>query len=97
MERFGKHLRALLYVSLVAVVAYLGFVLWSGAGEAWRAEVAFAERFVAGVPDLDVTGDDPWRGPISARWVLVHMIEEIGRHAGHADILREQLDGATGR
>ena len=34
MERFGKHLRALLYVSLVAVVAYLGFVLWSGAGEA---------------------------------------------------------------
>ena len=37
MERFGKHLRALLYVSLIAVVAYLGFVLWSGAGEAWRA------------------------------------------------------------
>lgn len=37
MERFGKHLRALLYVSLVAVVAYLGFVLWSGAGQAWRA------------------------------------------------------------
>jgi hypothetical protein len=31
------------------------------------------------------------------RWVLVHMIEETGRHAGHADILREQIDGATGR
>jgi len=33
----------------------------------------------------------------SARWALVHMIEETGRHAGHADILREQIDGATGR
>jgi hypothetical protein len=33
----------------------------------------------------------------SRRWVLVHMIEETGRHAGHADILREQIDGVTGR
>ncbi|MFI6641274.1 DinB family protein [Streptomyces sp. NPDC050504] len=33
----------------------------------------------------------------SLRWVLVHMIEETARHAGHADILREQADGATGR
>jgi hypothetical protein len=31
------------------------------------------------------------------RWVLVHMIEETGRHAGHADILREQIDGTVGR
>ena len=31
------------------------------------------------------------------RWVLVHMVEETARHAGHADILREQLDGSTGR
>jgi hypothetical protein len=31
------------------------------------------------------------------RWVLVHMIEETARHAGHADIIREQIDGATGR
>ncbi|MFI1157867.1 DinB family protein [Streptomyces sioyaensis] len=33
----------------------------------------------------------------SLRWVLVHMIEETARHAGHADILREQADGAVGR
>lgn len=33
----------------------------------------------------------------SARWALTHMIEETGRHAGHADILRELIDGATGR
>jgi hypothetical protein len=31
------------------------------------------------------------------RWIFVHMIEETARHAGHADILREQIDGATGR
>jgi uncharacterized damage-inducible protein DinB len=31
------------------------------------------------------------------RWILVHLIEEVGRHAGHADILREQIDGRTGR
>lgn len=31
------------------------------------------------------------------RWALTHMIEETGRHAGHADILRELIDGATGR
>ncbi|WP_443061726.1 mycothiol transferase [Streptomyces sp. NBC_00455] len=31
------------------------------------------------------------------RWILVHMIEETARHAGHADILREQLDGCIGR
>jgi hypothetical protein len=31
------------------------------------------------------------------RWVLVHLIEETGRHAGHADIVRQQIDGSTGR
>ena len=36
-------------------------------------------------------------GPMSPRWILVHMIEETGRHAGHADILREQIDGSVGR
>jgi hypothetical protein len=35
--------------------------------------------------------------PPSMRWLLVHMIEETGRHAGHADILREQIDNSTGR
>jgi len=36
------------------------------------------------------------RGPISLRWVYVHMIEEYARHNGHADLLRECIDGATG-
>jgi hypothetical protein len=71
----------------------------TGADEAWaawREEVEFASRFVAAAPDLDVTGEDAWRGTVSLRWVLVHMIEEYARHNGHADLLRERIDGATG-
>lgn len=42
----------------------------------------------------------PWHGiheatPVHERYVLVHHVEELARHAGHADIIREQLDGAT--
>jgi len=33
---------------------------------------------------------------VSVRYVLVHLVEEYGRHAGHADLLREALDGSTG-
>ena len=49
----------------------------------------------------DLSGPAPTargrRSAPSMRWVLVHMIEETGRHAGHTDILREQIDGAVGR
>jgi uncharacterized damage-inducible protein DinB len=46
--------------------------------------------------DLEETGT-AWSGEkVSMRWVLVHMIEETARHAGHMDILRELTDGATG-
>jgi uncharacterized damage-inducible protein DinB len=67
------------------------------AWEIWRSEVAFADQLVAEAPDLDITGDDPWRGPMSLRWVLVHMIEEYARHNGHADLLRERIDGRVGQ
>jgi uncharacterized damage-inducible protein DinB len=63
---------------------------------AWRSEIAFAEQFVAEAPDLDVSGNESYRGAISLRWVLVHMIEEYARHNGHADLLRELVDGAVG-
>ncbi|WP_214321752.1 GNAT family N-acetyltransferase [Nonomuraea sediminis] len=66
------------------------------AWEAWREEVEFAETYVAGAPHLDVEGHDGWRGPVSLRWVLIHMIEEYARHNGHADLLRERIDGARG-
>jgi hypothetical protein len=36
-------------------------------------------------------------GPVNLRWVLMHLLEETARHAGHADILRELIDGVTGR
>jgi uncharacterized damage-inducible protein DinB len=36
------------------------------------------------------------RGPVSLRWIMIHMIEEYARHNGHADLLRERIDGATG-
>lgn len=35
--------------------------------------------------------------PVNLRWVLAHLLEETARHAGHADILRERIDGHTGR
>ena len=41
-----------------------------------------------------VIGDDD--GPVTVRWVLQHMLEEYARHNGHADLLREAIDGATG-
>ncbi|MBB5926489.1 DinB family protein [Streptomyces echinatus] len=63
---------------------------------AWRTEVAFAEQFVTEAPDLDIKGDDSWRGTVSLRWVVIHMIEEYARHNGHADLLRERIDGPIG-
>jgi uncharacterized damage-inducible protein DinB len=63
------------------------------AWETWRAEVAFADRFVAEAPDLDLVGKD---GDV-LREVLVHMIEEYARHNGHADFLRERIDGRVGQ
>ncbi len=44
---------------------------------------------------LDDTAINYRLGRVSLRWILVHMIEETARHAGHVDILREQLDGTT--
>ncbi|PZG17236.1 hypothetical protein C1J01_18570 [Nonomuraea aridisoli] len=66
------------------------------AWEAWRSEVAFADAFTADAPDLNLEGHDEWRGRVSLRWVLIHMIEEYARHNGHADLLRERIDGAIG-
>lgn len=68
---------------------------------AWRAEVAFAQRFVGQARDLEVAGEYDQgggdRGTITLREVLVHMIEEYARHCGHADLLRERIDGRIGQ
>ncbi|MEV6678695.1 DinB family protein [Streptomyces erythrochromogenes] len=57
------------------------------------------EAFVAAVPSLDVTfplPPAPWfpkDAKVSVRWMLLHLVEEFARHAGHADIVRESIDG----
>ncbi|MGI5151963.1 DinB family protein [Plantactinospora sp. CA-294935] len=65
----------------------------------YRKTVERANKIIATCPDLALPAPrPPGRGLApSMRWVLTHMIEETGRHAGHADILREQIDGSTGR
>jgi uncharacterized damage-inducible protein DinB len=61
----------------------------------WRSECADARRRAAAAPSLDVTAT--WRGQeFSLRWIMVHMIEEYARHNGHADLLRERIDGTVG-
>ena len=56
---------------------------------------AAADRVISEVKIFD-TGTAWFGEPVSLRWVLIHMVEETARHAGHMDILRELLDGATG-
>jgi uncharacterized damage-inducible protein DinB len=60
----------------------------------WREEVANAERVVE-ANDLELVGLRHGE-PVVLREVLVHMIEEYARHCGHADLLRECIDGRTG-
>jgi uncharacterized damage-inducible protein DinB len=65
---------------------------------AWRDEIAYADQLVAGAPDLlAYSVPDKDRGPLSLRWVLLHMIEEYARHVGHADLLRQLIDGRVGQ
>jgi len=63
---------------------------------AWRAETAFADAFIAD-HDFDYVGNDGKGEPVSLRELLVHMIEEYARHNGHADLLRERIDGRVGQ
>ena len=63
----------------------------------WRAECDRARDNAAAVDSLDAVGKRPRRnGDASLRWIYVHMIEEYARHNGHADLLRERIDGAVG-
>jgi uncharacterized damage-inducible protein DinB len=63
------------------------------AWQAWREEIAFADELLAGRPDLGQLG----RTGYPLRQVLVHLIEEYARHCGHADLLRERIDGRIGQ
>jgi uncharacterized damage-inducible protein DinB len=67
---------------------------WSSDLAAWQQECA-ASRDAASTRALDDTGVRRGR-PCSLRWIYVHMVEEYARHNGHADLIRELLDGAVG-
>jgi uncharacterized damage-inducible protein DinB len=64
---------------------------------AWEEEIAFAERLVSDTVDLDAVGRMSDGKTIQLREVLVHMIEEYARHCGHADLIRERIDGRVGQ
>lgn len=64
---------------------------------AWEAEIGHARRIERAAPSLETTGVDRRSGDeYSLRRVLVHVIQEYARHNGHADLIRERIDGVTG-
>ena len=64
---------------------------------AWEAEAENSRRIVRDAESLDLAGYQPrWDEEVSLRMVLVHVLLEYGRHNGHADFLREGVDGVTG-
>jgi uncharacterized damage-inducible protein DinB len=64
---------------------------------AWEAEVENSRRIERTAESLDLAGYQPrWEEEVSLRMVLVHVLLEYGRHNGHADFLREGIDGVVG-
>ncbi|CAN7296658.1 DinB family protein [Knoellia sp. LjRoot47] len=64
---------------------------------AWREEVAFAEQWLADHDDMGLVVEAGHHGRVNVRDVVVHLIEEYAQHLGHADLLRECIDGRTGQ
>src|SRR2546423_5256159 len=62
----------------------------------WRRECDVADKNIAAAESLEVVGRHRTGDLISLRWIMNHMIEEYARHNGHADLLRERIDGETG-
>jgi uncharacterized damage-inducible protein DinB len=70
----------------------------AGAVDAYRTTWHRVDAVVDAAPSLDeLCRDVGGESPVNLRWVLMHLLEETARHAGHADILRELIDGHTGR
>jgi len=66
--------------------------------DGYRATWARVDAIVVAAPSLDeLCRDVGAESPVNLRWVLMHLLEETARHAGHADVLRELIDGRTGR
>ncbi|MER6751137.1 DinB family protein [Streptomyces fungicidicus] len=70
---------------------------WQDAYGAWQTEIGLARRNAAGLALDDLSRGRRHGGDrFSLRWIYTHMIEEYARHNGHADLLRECVDGSTG-
>jgi hypothetical protein len=64
---------------------------------AWQSEVEHSRRIELAAESLDVTGHNArWGEDVSLRLVMLHLIHEYARHNGHADLLREGIDGVVG-
>lgn len=64
---------------------------------AWESEVEHSRRVEQAAQSLDVAGYQPrWDEEVSLRMVMIHVLLEYGRHNGHADLLREAIDGTVG-
>ena len=63
----------------------------------WKAQITAADEWLDELTDLDATVLTPHGEKTSVRDILIHMIEEYARHCGHADLLRECIDGRTGQ
>ncbi|MDT4993353.1 MAG: hypothetical protein QOH97_3245 [Actinoplanes sp.] len=64
---------------------------------AWQDQITAADHWLDGITDLGATVRMPNGEQASVREILVHLIEEYARHCGHADLLRECIDGRTGQ
>lgn len=65
--------------------------------EMYESACAKSREVVSEAGSLDqLSQKETRRGKVSLRWILLHMIEETARHAGHADLLRERIDGSAG-
>lgn len=64
----------------------------------YRSQIEHSRRVQEACPTLDAISalDTRYFGRVSMRWILIHMIEETARHAGHMDLMREAVDGRTG-
>jgi len=63
----------------------------------WKAQIVAADRWLDGQIELGAVVLTPRGEEASVRDILIHMIEEYARHCGHADLLRERIDGRTGQ
>ena len=69
---------------------------WATDLATWHAECDTGRAIETAAPSLEVSGTSRRGTTVDLRWIMLHMIEEYARHNGHADLLRELVDGTVG-